>query len=419
MSFPQPCRVGSKPNETAEPPKRGDNRKRDAKPTARGGLLTAAHVVVRAVAIVLGAACSVVAVMSLIRPLTDSLPVQLGVSVAVSLLLPALVVARLFPDRPKREAASLSWDVLAIAWMVFAAVFFGLAHRHTQPWLAQEARLLAAAGMPEAALAVELAAAVRPMPVLTEPLSVSSVAAPASASARLPEPEHEPAAPPPTASVAPSRTTSTEPPPRPDSPLPLSVVDQRLAPSVVTVVSDGPRGQRTASGAFVRSGVIATTREVMREATAVGFELHDGSWVQGGELLAVSDGLDFALLRVDLDDTPPLGFASPHELEPGTVLVVLARPLGLGRTHWLTRVAGPMQGSLLTLDADVPPHRAGALVVDRYGEAVGIVVHPDRAPEQAGDRGSVLSFDPVMRRLEKSVSGAKTLEPLPGGEVLR
>ena len=412
-------RVGSKPNETGNPDSRGKSRKRNAKPKARGGLLTATHVVVRAIAIVLGAACSVVALMSLVRPLTESLPVQLAVAVALSLLVPAVIVARLFPDRPKREASSLSWDVLAIVWISFGAAFFGLAHHYTQPWLAKEARLLAASGLPDVALAIELAAAVRPMPVVAESVTEPTSAPTPSASTPESEPDDAPVSPPPSAAVSSTPEASPQPLKRPENPLPLAVLDRRLAPAIVTVVTDGPRGRRAASGVFVNRGVVATTRDVMREATAVGLERHDHRWVQGGKLLAVSEGLDFALLRVELNDTPRLHFAPPRNLEPGTVLVTFARPLGRGQSHWLARVAGPMQSSILPLDAEVPPHREGALVVDRFGEAVGIVVHPDRAPEHATEPATaVLSFDPVMRRLEASISGAKTLEPLPDGEVL-
>ena len=347
------------------------------------------------------------------------LPVQLGVALAAAVLLPVLAVSRLFLDRPKREAISLSRDVLALVWMGFATGFVGVAQPYTKPWLGAEAQLLSTAGFPLIAHVIELAAAVRPMPSLAsrpaEPHDVapSTLTPEASSSATSPA-----AAPPSTYTVDKPAPPSS--PPRPDAPLSLAQIVDRIAPIVVTVFVDRPDGIASATGFFVDSyGVVATTRDLVDQATAVGIKRHDGTWIGGAQLLAVSDGLDYALLRFELNGfAPTASVVASTDIQAGTELVTLACPFGLGNTQWVARVNGTTSGYVLVLDQDVPPLRAGSPVVNRFGEVLGMVTTPDRARGSFGPNGAVIGLEPVLRRLESEDLRPRTLGRLPEQETL-
>ena len=388
----------------------------------RRAFLRATHAIVRTMAVALGLPATVIAVMALVRPLTSVLALQLGVALAAAVLLPVLMASRLFLDRPKREATSLSRDVLALVWMGFATGFLGIAHPYMKSWLGAEARLLSTAGFAPVAHVVELAAAVRPIPSLApspsaEPHEVApspSTHAPAAASASA-----NPAAAPPSAHAVgkPAPPPSL---PRPDVPLSLSQIVDRIAPIVVTVFVDRPDGIASATGFFVdSSGVVATTRDLVDQATAVGIKLHDGTWIGGGQLLVVSDGLGYALLHFELNDFAPVAFvAAPAEVQAGTVVVTLACPIGLGNTQWVARVSGTTTGEVLVLDQDVPPLRAGSPVVNRWGDALGMVTTPDRALESGGPHGTVVGLEPVLRHLDGKALRPRTLARLQERETL-
>ena len=380
-------------------------------------------------AILIGLPTTLVAVMALLRPVTSALSIQLGVALGLSVLFPVVVVARLFPDRPKREADSMSWDVLAILWMVLATGFVAVAHPYTRAPLAAEAQLLSSAGFPQVARVVELAAAVRSMPPafgsprIEPPAAVSPP--PASASAPPSEDDVEPA--PTTSALVPAppvedrvvtSPTPTEPPkaiPRPEAPLPLDQILERIAPSIVTVFVTRPDGPASATGFFIDArGIVATTHEIVDGATGLGIKRHDGTWVRGGELLGFDEELDYALLRFDLDQPAPgpTIASTTDAFPPGTELVSVACPFGLGKTLWVARVIDTAGGSVVDVDQDVPPLRAGSPVVNFYGEIVGMITRSKRSGQ-----GAVLGLDAVLRRLESEDHPPRPLGPLPRREM--
>jgi len=139
---------------------------------------------------------------------------------------------------------------------------------------------------------------------------------------------------------------------------------------------------------------------------------------RSGVVVAQSDGLDFALLRVTgAGDTPSLERRPSVDLSEGTELVVFACPIGRSRTRWLTRVAGPARGYLLDVEAEVPPHRGGGLVVDRFGRAVGIVTRPNALPRGTlAPHGAVLGLEPLWGHLDRGGT-ARIVAGLPDEEV--
>jgi Trypsin-like peptidase domain len=411
--------VGAHPDEAQSLRKAKKLERPGSERAKRGALLRASHVVVRTIAVLLGLPTTVIAVMALLRPFTAMLPLQLGVALVVAVLLPVLAVSRLFLDRPKREATSLSRDVLALVWMGVATGFVGVAQPYTKPWLGAEAQLLSTAGFPHVAHVIELAAAVRPMPNLT----ASSTAEPLVVAPSTPSPVVSSSA---TAPAAPPSTYTVDKPapppshPRPDAPLSLAQIVDRTAPIVVTVFVDRPDGIASATGFFVDSyGVVATNRDLVDKATAVGLKRHDGTWIGGAQLLAVSDGLDYALLRFELNGfSPTASVAASTDIQAGTELVTLACPFGLGNTQWVARVSGTTSGYVLVLDQDVPPLRAGSPVVNRFGEVLGMVTAPDRARGSFGPNGAVIGLEPLLRRLESEDLRPRTLGRLPEQEML-
>ena len=379
---------------------------------SRGVLPHVVHVVVRVLAILIGLPLSLVSVMAAVGLVTSSLPAHLGIASAIVVAVPAVAVARLFPDRPKEEANSFSWDVLAILWLAIATGFVGIAQPHTKLWLRAEAALLSEFGFLEVAHIIEFVAAVRPAlvvpPTEVEPPAVASgglrAVPPPTAGFSIPAPPFAPF------ELADDGSTA----PRPEQELSLDEVFDKVAPSLVTVVVDGPDGYLSASGFFIdKQGTVLTSKRIVTGASSIGVKKHDGTWVRGGTKVIDDENVRHALVLTDSDElTPAISIPTAFTHVPGTVVMGFACPVGLGHTRWVSRITSASADSL-TVQDPVPAHRDGSPILNRFGELLGMVSEFNSDAQGTGSGPSLISSARIRTTLERRDVRPRLLGALP------
>jgi len=104
------------------------------------------HGIAKTIAIVVGLALTILALMALIGLLTDNFWIRLVPAVLVAVATPLIAIERMLPaDEPKR-AKGLPTDFLAILWLGFAVLFVGVAGPITRGVLVAEGDRYAASG---------------------------------------------------------------------------------------------------------------------------------------------------------------------------------------------------------------------------------------------------------------------------------
>lgn len=204
-----------------------------------------------------------------------------------------------------------------------------------------------------------------------------------------PEDKAQPAAPPRAKRGAPVT------PPKPFHPAPRDELAKE-DPSTVGDDGDGkPEPQHIGSGVVVtETGIVITNYHVVAGARRLEVRFHDGFTSEASLLQAIPEK-DIALLRPNAipDDLPPATLGNSRDLAPGSEVVAVGFPFGIGPSVSAGVVSGLDRefispdnkhnlDNLIQFDAAVNPGNSGGPLVNMNGEVVGIVtaiLNPNRS----------------------------------------
>lgn len=183
---------------------------------------------------------------------------------------------------------------------------------------------------------------------------------------------------------------------RPAKPPPESSAPSRRAPRDETAKGKPPGdksapetlpdGRHIGTGVVVtESGVILTNYHVVAGARRVEVRFHDRHTAEAALLQAVPEK-DLAILQPKSipDDLPPATLGSSRELAPGSEVVAVGFPFGIGPSVTAGVVSGldrqfvspddkQRLDKLIQFDAAANPGNSGGPLVNMKGEVVGIV----------------------------------------------
>lgn len=359
-----------------------------APPADNGGALRIARGVVKALALGIGGALSLVCLMALVGLVAESGWIRSIVAVLAMLIVPAVIVDRLLPEDAATEARGLPTDVFALAWLGLGLLFTVGLPGVARPALVNEAERLTQAGYTTLAKLTYFAAGVTPV-AATAPTSPSSAqpkhsAPPASAAA-------SPSAAGPAANASGTEEVSPAPsasaPPRNDTPKEktAAALFEELAPSVVTV-SVGDQEQILGGGTgflIDQRGTIATNHHVIEDAKRVKVSFMKGTTFDEPELLTEDAAVDLALLRVDLKkpssgppiDVKPLVLGDSDAIAVGERALSIGNPLGLDHTltDGLISARRVFQGrQWIQTSVPISPGNSGGPLFNFKGEVIGV-----------------------------------------------
>ena len=134
------------------------------------------------------------------------------------------------------------------------------------------------------------------------------------------------------------------------------------------------------SGAFIRGdGYIVTNNHVVEQADELEVVLFDGRTLRA-EVVGADPFSDIAVLKVEGDDYPHLGFGEPDGLRVGQWVLAVGSPLDAELSNTVTagivsalgRRQGPGIANYIQTDAAINPGNSGGPLVNLDGEVVGI-----------------------------------------------
>ena len=186
----------------------------------------------------------------------------------------------------------------------------------------------------------------------------------------------------------------------------LQELAEKVGPSVVQILTlgyaradlaEGERGvfiapsRGAGSGVIVDpSGYIVTNAHVVQGAHRIQVELPISApagrsllpprpRLVGGQLVAIDEETDLAVIKVGEQNLPALAFADSDEVRPGQIVLALGSPLGLSSSVTLgvvSAIARQLEAEdpmvYLQTDAPINPGNSGGPLVDVNGEIVGI-----------------------------------------------
>ena len=153
-------------------------------------------------------------------------------------------------------------------------------------------------------------------------------------------------------------------------------VARQITPAVVSIVVPN---YGSGSGAIIRrDGMVLTNAHVVGSARTVQVGLADGRKTTG-TVLGRDVGLDVAVVRIPLTDTPVATLGNSDQLQVGQLAIAIGNPLGLERTvttgvvSALNRTARSTGGdTFIQTDAAISPGNSGGPLVDSRGAVIGI-----------------------------------------------
>jgi serine protease Do len=342
--------------------------------------------VIKALAITIGLAGTLVSLMALVGAVFESGWVRFPVAAILAIVVPAVLTDRLLPDDDPARGKGLPGDVFALTWLVVPVVMAVALHGPSSKLLTREGDRLARAGVGPLASVAYLLAGVRaepgevPEPETLPAGSASASAGPAGSSTPPPSGVPAPSAEPPNAGAAPPK------PKKPDDPeLSPSELFKRLAPAVVTVsvkVAEGFEGGGT--GFLIDDeGTIVTNHHVISDAKALSIRFMNGATYEEMDLLAEDSGQDLALLQVELKkpkegESPevlPVELGDSEDVTVGERAIAIGNPLGLEHTltDGLISARRVFKGKQwIQMSVPISPGNSGGPLFNMRGRAIGV-----------------------------------------------
>jgi hypothetical protein len=163
-------------------------------------------------------------------------------------------------------------------------------------------------------------------------------------------------------------------------------VAKRVAPSVVVIHGKTDSGDVLGSGFIIsKDGRIVTNLHVIMETRSATVQLANGEIYDSVSVLATDERRDLAILRVPGFNLPVLEMGDSDSLTIGEPVVILGTPRGLEGTVTagiLSSVRDSGEGfKVLQTDAAVNPGNSGGPLLNKKGQAIGVVSFKLRSSE--------------------------------------
>ena len=143
---------------------------------------------------------------------------------------------------------------------------------------------------------------------------------------------------------------------------------------------DEQRDFRSGAGiAISSSGHILTNEHLVLNADQIEVVTQDGRQATA-ELVGLDGETDLAVIRVDLENLPPIQIGDPDSVEVGDVVLAIGNPFGQGQTVTQGIVSATGRNLLnltqfvnfLQTDAAINEGNSGGALIDVYGSLIGI-----------------------------------------------
>ena len=133
------------------------------------------------------------------------------------------------------------------------------------------------------------------------------------------------------------------------------------------------------SGVIVSSeGYLLTNNHVIDGADDIEVMLTDGRQARA-KIVGTDPESDVAVLKIELDRLPTIGFGDADQLQVGDVVLAIGNPFGIGQTVTTGIVSAKGRGAMgldyedfIQTDAAINPGNSGGALVDADGRLVGI-----------------------------------------------
>ena len=180
---------------------------------------------------------------------------------------------------------------------------------------------------------------------------------------------------------------------------------------------EAQRASSLGSGVIVStSGYVLTNDHVVEAADEIEVTLADGK-----KLLAKVVGndpeTDLAVLRIDSENLPAIGFGSSDTLRVGDVALAIGNPFGLGQTVTSGIVSALGRGlgvntfeNFIQTDAAINPGNSGGALIDATGNLIGIntvILSPSGGSMGIGFAIPVSTAKMVLEQIVKNGSVAR------------
>ncbi|MFN8926091.1 MAG: S1C family serine protease [Rhodospirillales bacterium] len=201
---------------------------------------------------------------------------------------------------------------------------------------------------------------------------------------------------------------------------------EQAAPSVVTIVTEGPRGvRRTGTGSgFVwdRAGHVVTNAHVVEGAARVLVRFDDGGTALAAVVGADPDN-DLAVVRLggNLQVLRPIPVGTSADLRVGQQAFAIGTPFGLSRTLTTGIVSAidrrlPTQGGreiagVIQTDAAINPGNSGGPLLDSAGRLIGVNTAILTTTGAGGGIGFAVPVDTVNRVVPALIRDGRVPRP--------
>jgi putative serine protease PepD len=217
-------------------------------------------------------------------------------------------------------------------------------------------------------------------------------------------------------------------------------VAQKVLPSVVRIVVDGPQGQGSGSGVIISSDGRVLTNAHVVEGAGEGAELtvsfNDGTHAPAS-VVGVDTLTDTAVIEAEgVDGLQPATIGTSGNVDVGQDVVAIGSPFGLDATVTTgivsaldrpVNVGTDSEGNAtvypaIQTDAAINPGNSGGPLVDMEGNVVGINSSIRTSTSSTGQGGSIglgfaIPIDEVMPIVDQIVAGETPTHALIGVSV--
>jgi len=179
----------------------------------------------------------------------------------------------------------------------------------------------------------------------------------------------------------------------------------------------GPRSRdetSLGSGVIVRSdGIVVTNSHVVEGADEITVALNDRREFQA-ELLLMDERNDLAILKVDAEGLPVLGFRDSDTMEVGDLVLAIGNPFGVGQTVTSGIVSAQTRTNdegqvFIQTDAAINPGNSGGALVDTAGRLVGINTQILSRSGGSNGIGFAIPANLAQRAVDSAAAGALTI----------